>query len=261
MVTEVIFAPFQCIFMRYVDPYCSSHNCSIWLFIFYFFFFFFFRENNSWHFMWIVCLADNSHEISRLVFSEKWTKHFECLLQILLGALRVNNNEAVLMCTVRYVLVQKISMLSFGPMKSLMSDPDNTDCTSTRTIFWSGESGPVHLSIWHMYTSKLDKIMFWTFLLGIQPSIMHHATALKSWLLGVWACTTCFILITNDTVLVVQSQNFMTPSHPAVATFDVSWGCHRADMHTSSWALNLEYNFVDFQSQIYNFPSASPDTM
>ena len=35
------------------------------------FFFFFFRENKSWQFMWIVCWADNSHEMSRLVFSEK----------------------------------------------------------------------------------------------------------------------------------------------------------------------------------------------
>ena len=38
--------------------------------------------------MWNVCLADDSHEMSRLVFSEK--KKIEChFLQILLGALRV----------------------------------------------------------------------------------------------------------------------------------------------------------------------------
>ena len=60
--------------------------------IFFICFFLFFRENKSWHFMWIVCLADDSHEISRLVFSEK--KFFECrLLHILLGALRVNLAE------------------------------------------------------------------------------------------------------------------------------------------------------------------------
>ena len=34
----------------------------------------FFRENKSWYFMWTVCLADNSHEISRLVFAEKQKK-------------------------------------------------------------------------------------------------------------------------------------------------------------------------------------------
>ena len=51
-------------------------------------FFYFFRENKSWHFMWIICLADDSHEMSRLVKKKK--KNFECcLLQILLGALRV----------------------------------------------------------------------------------------------------------------------------------------------------------------------------
>ena len=49
------------------------------------FFFFFFERK----FMWIVCLADDSHEMSRLVFSEK-KKKIECrLLQSSLGDLRV----------------------------------------------------------------------------------------------------------------------------------------------------------------------------
>ena len=39
-----------------------------------FLFFYFFRENMSQHFMWISCLADDSHEMSRLVFSEKKKK-------------------------------------------------------------------------------------------------------------------------------------------------------------------------------------------
>ena len=39
-----------------------------------FFFLLFFKENKSWYFMWIVCLADDSHEISRLVFFEKLKK-------------------------------------------------------------------------------------------------------------------------------------------------------------------------------------------
>ena len=39
------------------------------------FLFLFFRENKSWHFMWIVCqAADDLHEMSRLVFSEKKKK-------------------------------------------------------------------------------------------------------------------------------------------------------------------------------------------
>ena len=58
-----------------------------------FIFFLFFRENKSWHFMWIVCSADDSHEISRLVFSEKSKKKKKKFrmssAKILLGALRV----------------------------------------------------------------------------------------------------------------------------------------------------------------------------
>ena len=34
-------------------------------------FFLFFIENKSWHFIWIVCQAYDSHEMSRLVFYEK----------------------------------------------------------------------------------------------------------------------------------------------------------------------------------------------
>ena len=41
--------------------------------------------------MWIVCLADNSHEMPRLIFSEKYKKELEChLLGILFGVLRVH---------------------------------------------------------------------------------------------------------------------------------------------------------------------------
>ena len=57
----------------------------------FFFFFYYLSEKTS---LDISCesSADNSHKISRLVFSEKKKKKkFECrLLQILLGALRVN---------------------------------------------------------------------------------------------------------------------------------------------------------------------------
>ena len=35
-----------------------------------FLFLIFFRENKTWHFMWIVCLADNSHEMPSFIFSE-----------------------------------------------------------------------------------------------------------------------------------------------------------------------------------------------
>ena len=39
-----------------------------------FFFFFFSEKNKTWHFMWIFCSADNSHEMSCLILSEKYKK-------------------------------------------------------------------------------------------------------------------------------------------------------------------------------------------
>ena len=36
--------------------------------------FFFFIDNKSWYFMWITCQADDSHEMSRLIFNEKKKK-------------------------------------------------------------------------------------------------------------------------------------------------------------------------------------------
>ena len=48
-----------------------SKICSRWQL---FLFLLFFKENKSWYFMWIVCQADDSHEISRLVFCEKLKK-------------------------------------------------------------------------------------------------------------------------------------------------------------------------------------------
>ena len=35
------------------------------------FYSFIFDENKAWCFMWILCLAEDSHEISNLIFSEK----------------------------------------------------------------------------------------------------------------------------------------------------------------------------------------------
>ena len=68
----------------YFNPQCANHNNSRrhFLNIFYHFFI-----ENKLTFMWIVCQADDSHEMSRLIFYEKKKK--ECrMLQILLGALR-----------------------------------------------------------------------------------------------------------------------------------------------------------------------------
>ena len=35
-----------------------------------FVFLLFFRENKAWHFMWAICLADDSYEMLSLIFSE-----------------------------------------------------------------------------------------------------------------------------------------------------------------------------------------------
>ena len=40
-----------------------------------YFCFLFFRENNAWHYMWIVCQADDSHVMSSIISSEKYEKH------------------------------------------------------------------------------------------------------------------------------------------------------------------------------------------
>ena len=40
-----------------------------------YFCFLFFRENNAWHYMWIVCQADDSHVMSSIIFSKKYEKH------------------------------------------------------------------------------------------------------------------------------------------------------------------------------------------
>ena len=39
-----------------------------------FLFLIFFRENNAWHYMWIVCQADDSHVMSSIIFFEKCEK-------------------------------------------------------------------------------------------------------------------------------------------------------------------------------------------
>ena len=46
-------------------------------FLFIFFLFVFSRENKSWHFMWAICLSDNSYEMLILNFSEKYLKKQE----------------------------------------------------------------------------------------------------------------------------------------------------------------------------------------
>ena len=55
--------------------------------IFFFFFFFFFRENKTWHFMWIVCQADDSHMLG-IIFSE--IKKIKMLsTEVVINALRL----------------------------------------------------------------------------------------------------------------------------------------------------------------------------
>ena len=57
-----------------------KYCCCFFVVFFFFFFFvcflgvffcFFFRDNKAWYFMQIICLADDSHEISSLIFCVK----------------------------------------------------------------------------------------------------------------------------------------------------------------------------------------------
>ena len=50
-----------------------------------------FRENNSLHFLLIICLADDSHKMSRLDFSEEKKKKKKMSAAVVIGALRVNH--------------------------------------------------------------------------------------------------------------------------------------------------------------------------
>ena len=58
------------------------------------FVFFFFIENKSWHYMWIICecQADDSHEMSWLIFSKKKKKKINRKIKIL------NYNNPLLSC-------------------------------------------------------------------------------------------------------------------------------------------------------------------
>ena len=49
-----------------------------------------FRENKTWHFMGIVCKADDSNEMARLIFSGKKGENFRMSsASIVIGTLRV----------------------------------------------------------------------------------------------------------------------------------------------------------------------------
>ena len=65
---------------------------------------YFLRENKSSHFMWIICLTDDSHEMSRLYSLKKKVKLFSAA--IVIGALRVNKSR--LMTSWGYALLQKV---------------------------------------------------------------------------------------------------------------------------------------------------------
>ena len=51
--------------------------------------------HQSWHFMWVLCLADNAHEMSWLIFLKKKKKNRMGSAANLLGILRVNTGFIV----------------------------------------------------------------------------------------------------------------------------------------------------------------------
>ena len=73
---------------------------------FHFFFFLFFRENKSWHFMWIICWADNSHEMSTCFPWKKEKKSFRLLqLWSALSGLRIKRVNTVVSVILRLNIV------------------------------------------------------------------------------------------------------------------------------------------------------------
>ena len=57
-----------------LNPYrakqIAAHNTFIFLLLS-------FKENKAWCFIWILCLAKDSHEISSLIFAEKQRKNIQ----------------------------------------------------------------------------------------------------------------------------------------------------------------------------------------
>ena len=64
-------------------------------------FFFYFSEHKAWQLMWIVCLVDNSHEMSGVIFSKNNKINFRMSSATnLLSALRVNQCTLTSICSV-----------------------------------------------------------------------------------------------------------------------------------------------------------------
>ena len=133
--------------------------------------------NKSWYFIWIVCQADNSHEISRLVFFEKKKKkkNNKCrLLQVLLGILRVKPHSSCLLT----VSITKTRLYDFDPLKphfyivklgftgvyiSFLIFAQNIDCGySLEPPRW-GSSNEYPQSMFWAEILKTSKFFIWKF--------------------------------------------------------------------------------------------------
>ena len=103
---------------------------------------FFFRENNNWYFMWVICLPDDSHQISSLIFLEKgysiffFTKisQFYCLLLLYL-TLKTPNKTCIWKCRL-FMSSAEYSCKLFKPTFAYRQ----TVWTQIRGAVWSGST-------------------------------------------------------------------------------------------------------------------------
>ena len=71
--------------------------------------------DKAWCFMWILCLAEDSHEISSLIFSEKqWNEFWILLTAVVIGAFMAKCSETVISGLVILLAVFILSIPSLG---------------------------------------------------------------------------------------------------------------------------------------------------
>ena len=84
------------------------------------------RENNAWHFKWIVCFADDSLEMSSIIYSEnEYIYISKChLLQLWLALFGVTSSTSWSLCSCHGVNMITISVIQkFEPNGEKMSFP------------------------------------------------------------------------------------------------------------------------------------------
>ena len=83
------------------------------------FFFLFFRGNMIWYFMWIICLAHDSHGMPSLIFPPKNNTFFFFLMYatFLCSALVVYNNISVQKMKIKPIVIEKVAVIIWPPSR------------------------------------------------------------------------------------------------------------------------------------------------